>query len=144
MKKLILAFFLLIAGYVTKAQKYQADTLVYFENVYNEIPDTTIVEPILITIENGYILITKSNARFRAKITDTLPSEKRGRIEDKYYTILKNISDTAYSLTLILTYYDNYLVCIGISHNLQLFIYHIQNQLISTYIKPREWIIKTK
>jgi hypothetical protein len=138
MKKLILVLFLFIAGCITKAQTYQADTLVYFESVYNDKPDTILAEPILITISNGYILITKHNARFRAKITDTLSSEKRGRLEDKYFTLLKTVEDTTYSLTLILTYYDNYLICIGISHNLQLFIYHIQNQLISTYLKPKD------
>lgn len=138
MKKLILGLFLLISG-IVKAQTYQADTLVYFSNLYNEKPDTTIIEPIRIIIDNGYILITKHNARFKAKITDTLPTDKvSDRMRSEYFTLEKAIDDTSYHLTLILSYFDNFLVSVGISHSYQLFIYHIENQFISTFVKPRE------
>lgn len=139
MRKLILILFLFVAG-IAKSQTYQADTLVYFSNLYNEKPDTTLVEPIRIIINSGYILITKHDARFKAKILDTLPIDRvSDRIRSEYFTIEKAIEDTSYHLMLILSYFDNFLVSVGISHDYQLFIYHIENQLISTYLKPKEW-----
>ena len=135
MKKYLLGLFLLLSGCLY-SQTYKADSLVYYSSAYNLTPDTIISEEITIMIFNGQLSITKHNARFNAFITDTLNSEKAEKgIVDRlfklrtYPTMYKD--DTGYVLLMIMSYWNDNLIALGLLHNEQLFIYHIVSELIN-------------
>lgn len=133
MKKVILLLVLFITGLVAKSQTWQADTLKYFENVFNTKPDTTIVQEILIRIDGKNLYIDKWDVSFTAIITDTLDIEV---IEVGFYIkkyAIRTVSVTTgkiYDMELLIGYVDGRVMTVGLSRGLQLFLYHISNQLI--------------
>jgi len=137
MRTLLLCILLLLGGLV-KSQVWQADTLKYWSNIWYE-PDTVITEEIIIEIDKGYITIVKHNAFFKAKIVDTLQTDRTGPYSyTKNYRILKTPDfrkDTAYEMKLYMSYYGNRLTHLGLAKGEQLFIYWITNQLINTNAK---------
>lgn len=139
MKKLILILLLFISGAIY-SQTWQADTLVYYSSAYNSKPDTTIIEEIIITIEQNYLYVKKHNAYFKAKIVDTLQFDDRTGpyISDRIYTVTtipKTYEGEPYTLKLIMSYFNSKLIAVGLLHGEQLFIYHIVNQLIDGYAR---------
>lgn len=142
MKKLILVLFLFITGLTAKSQTYQADTLKYFVDVFNEKPDTIIVQEIVIRIEGKNLHIDKWDASFNAIITDTLDVEVIGvGFYIKKYAIRTVTTTTGkiYEMELLMGYVDGKLITIGLSRGLQLFLYHIQNELIDGNARQRKY-----
>lgn len=143
MKKFLLVLFLFVSSFL-KAQTYLADSLAYYSNIWNNKPDTVLGEPITIKIENKVILITKSNARFKAQIIDTVEKVMTGpySYRETYTIRVKPTayeSDTTYDMELLMSFYHGELIVLALSKGDQLFIYHIAARLFSTYIKPKEW-----
>jgi|SRR6187399_2917612 len=143
MKKLILILFLFIAG-IAKSQTWKADSLVYYSSAYNLNPDTLITEDITIVIERGTLTISKHNARFHATIEDTLPVARTNYgIVDRIFNVRTYPTmyqqDTGYTMMLIMSYFDEKLIALGLLHNEQLFIYHITNQILDGIARQRKY-----
>lgn len=137
-RTLILALFLMISG-MLQAQTYQADSLFYYSNLYNDKPDTAIGEEILIVFNKGNINISKHNAVFVARITDTVGEKwiTPKTIARNFYIKVTPTSykGNDYTMEMIVYYADNQPYLIALIHNLQLFIYHIVHELTPTYSK---------
>jgi len=142
MKKLLLLTILFLSVLLSKGQTYKADTLRYFEDVDNIIPDTTLVEEITIILNKGNVHIFKHDASFKAVITDTLPMQVLavGVYMDRFnIKTVQSLNGYIYTLQLMIVYVDGKVRTIGLSRGTQLFLYHITNQLYDGNARQRKY-----